>query len=169
MFTFVVQGALAQFFAQSSSNGLHSIPTNHQTSDSNLKQTSANGLMSNGSSAGNGLMKNISRYPSFLQGPFSCKDETSSAVIGFDRGVEGNARVVTSDSSEQCLQRQQPEHDQVLIPQTLVEAVEPRNYSNERAKWSCASDAHPDSLVKSYNNGLPVERLPEVSVITYSL
>ena len=167
MLTFVVQGALAQFFAQSSSNGLHSIPTNLQTSDSNLKQISANGLMSNGNSAGHGLMKNISRYPSFLQGPFSCKDETSSAVIGFDRGVEGNARVVTSDSSEQCLQRQQ--HDQVLIPQMLVEAVEPRNDSNVRAKWSCASDAQPDSLVKSYNNGLPVERLPEVSVIIYSL
>ena len=167
MLTFVVQGALAQFFAQSSSNGLHSIPTNLQTSDSNLKQISANGLMSNGNSAGHGLMKNISRYPSFLQGPFSCKDETSSAVIGFDRGVEGNARVVTSDSSEQCLQRQQ--NNQVLIPQMLVEAVEPRNDSNERAKWSCASDAKPDSLVKSYNNGLPVERLPEVSVIIYSL
>ena len=167
MLTFVVQGALAQFFAQSSSNGLHSIPTNLQTSDSNLKQISANGLMSNGNSAGHGLMKNISRYPSFLQGPFSCKDETSSAVIGFDRGVEGNARVVTSDSSEQCLQRQQ--NNQVLIPQMLVEAVEPRNDSNERAKWSFASDAQPDSLVKSYNNGQPVERLPEVSVIIYSL
>ena len=74
---------------------------------------------------------------------------------------------MTSDSSEQCLQRQQ--NNQVLIPQMLVEAVEPRNDSNERAKWSCASDAKPDSLVKSYNNGLPVERLPEVSVIIYSL
>ena len=164
-----VQGALAQFFSTSSSTNLnlHSIPAN--LSSSNLMQTGATGLESNWSSATEGVVGNISRHPSFLQGPSSSKVMTSAAGKEFESCVEFNGRAVSSSNAEQSLQKQQ--HNQLLFQQVLAE---PR-YETTPIKSSLCSapggygvTTSLDSFKSSHNNGLMVERLPEVKTKFWS-